>query len=52
MLQNVELIRKYNDLETNNASLGEIREKEMGVLVFFVWIPLKNDLMGKIYANL
>ena len=42
MLQNKEQIRKYNNFEKNIANLGEIKEKEMGVLVFLMWVLLKK----------
>ena len=42
MLQNREQIRKYNNFKKNIASFGEIRGKEMSVLVCFFVDPIKK----------
>ena len=42
LLQNIEKIKKYTDFEKNIASLEEMRKKERGVLILFLWVPLKK----------
>ena len=51
LLQNEEQIRKYNDFK-KVLLVWEKWGGKMGVLVFLVWVLLKNDPIGKKYAQL